>query len=488
MNSKKWLICWFGMVITALVLIACLVYNLDPYLHYHKPYTDKYYYTLDNQRSQNNGIIKRFEYDAIITGTSMTENFMTTELDELFGVDSIKVTYSAGTYKEINDNLKIALEINPELKLIVRCLDMNYFFDSADKMRSDLGEFPTYLYDDNIFNDVNYIYNRDVLFTRIHEMLSSEEKGITTFNEYTNWQFQYDYGRKAVNPTGMVNSEPDEWTHLTEEDIAIITENINENVLSLVKEYPDVDFYYFFPPYSIVWWNQLVSDGEIYRQLEAERYIIEQLLPYDNVHLYSFNNRTDITTNLNNYKDDIHYGQWVNSLILKWMHDGQYLLTQDNYMEYLEEELSFYLACDYAGYNQQEDYESDLYAGALTNKELTGADSISIIPDNADVISDSDTELIGASFTLNDISAYNYMVFYGKKIGNEGTPGVCIYGDNGELLTDWSLSCMDISAGWHMYVIELPANEDKIKITVEGRTETDGEEKPVFCFKDLMIY
>lgn len=38
--------------------------------------------------------------------------------------------------------------------------------------------------------------------------------------------------------------------------------------------------------------------------------------------MHSFHNRTDMTTDLNHYKDGPHYGEWVNSLILKWMHDG----------------------------------------------------------------------------------------------------------------------------------------------------------------------
>lgn len=60
----------------------------------------------------------------------MTENFKTSEMNEIFGVNSIKVPYSGATYKELNDNLIIALENNPNLKTIVRCLDYVRIFDS----------------------------------------------------------------------------------------------------------------------------------------------------------------------------------------------------------------------------------------------------------------------------------------------------------------------------------------------------------------------
>lgn len=69
MKYKKWLIGWIVLVAIMLTMIGGFVYKIDPYLHYHAPDTEKYYYSLDNERSQNNGIIKHFDYDALITGT-----------------------------------------------------------------------------------------------------------------------------------------------------------------------------------------------------------------------------------------------------------------------------------------------------------------------------------------------------------------------------------------------------------------------------------
>ena len=51
-----------------------------------------------------NSKAKHFDYDAIITGTSMTENFLSSEFDSLFGVNSVKTTFSGASYKEINQN------------------------------------------------------------------------------------------------------------------------------------------------------------------------------------------------------------------------------------------------------------------------------------------------------------------------------------------------------------------------------------------------
>lgn len=121
-KPRIWLLLHFLLPIVALLPIAALVIHVDPFFHYHPPYLEDYFYTLNNQRSQNDGIIKHFEYDALITGTSMAENFKTSEMDEIFGTTSIKVAYSGGSYKEINDSLIVALRSNPNLKTIVRGL------------------------------------------------------------------------------------------------------------------------------------------------------------------------------------------------------------------------------------------------------------------------------------------------------------------------------------------------------------------------------
>ena len=83
------------------------------------------------------------------------------------------------------------------------------------------------------------------------------------------------------------------------------------------------------------------------RQIAAERYVIQLILPCDNIRLFSFSNETDITMDLNNYKDTIHYGEWTNSLLLKHMNNDYGRLTSDNYEEYLRTEKLLYSNFDY---------------------------------------------------------------------------------------------------------------------------------------------
>lgn len=259
MKAKVWLTCWITIVITAFGLISSFVYRVDPYFHYHKPDTASYYYVLDNQRFQNDGICRHFDYDAIITGTSLTENFRTTEMNELFGCNSIKVPYAGASYKEINDNLQRSLKANSKCKIVVRCLDMSKFFDTWDNMRTELGVFPKYLYDNNPFNDVEYLLNRNIVFKRSYQMVVDSKvpgfsSGITSFDDYSRWQEGELFGIKEARPNGIEISQSEQM-HLSDAEKETIEKNIRLNITNLADAYPDVDFYYYYSPYSVIVWK-----------------------------------------------------------------------------------------------------------------------------------------------------------------------------------------------------------------------------------------
>lgn len=530
MNSKHWLLGWAIITLIPLMFVGILVYLTDPYMHFHEPESDTYFYVLNNPRSQNDGMTKHLPYDALITGTSMTENFKTSDMNSIFGCNSIKVPYSGGSYKEINDNISVSVKNNPDLKMVVRGLDMGKFFDEKDTMRVDMGEYPKYLYDANPLNDVKYIWNRDVIWNRVYKMLVESNDdgfcpGMTSFDEYCSWQPRFTFGVNSVCPDGIEDTKAGEPVRLTDAEKEGIKGNITQNVVALAKDNPDITFYYFFTPYSAAWWRQLVASGSIYRQIEAEKYIIELILECDNIQLYSFNNRMDITTNLNNYKDPMHYGQWINTLMLKWMHDGQYRITRENYTGYLEEELHNYLTFDYSSLMKQEDYESDFYMAALLNEELTGLVPVDVCNIYADRLNlskaslvenqyqgtpgivckgrlDRETEgnvsildyllsdeYIGAKIELKDVDNYGYLVFYGKKISGNGQPTVYILNEAGEAVKKLAREYTELDNEWHQYLIDITELNGNITVLFNGGSvDNAGSCESEYVFSNIKLY
>ena len=338
------LICVLG-----LMIVGGLTIYIDPFFHYHKP-NPEFYYTLESQRFQNDGILKHFDYDSIITGTSMTENFKATEFDNLFNAKSIKVSYSGAKFKEINDAIKVAYNSGKQIKYVVRSLDLYNIAIAKDSARNDLGEYPTYLYNDCLLDDAKYIFNKDS-FSKytlkiIKDKMIGRNGGITSFDKYSNWNKNYKFGKEVVleGYEYIPNVMQKEFSL---NDIEIATENVKENIVDLAMNHPETTFYYFIPPYSIAWWGEQSSKGELLRILEAEKLMIEMILECPNIKLFSFNLMTDITTNLNHYKDATHYGEWINSDILKFLRGDKGKITKENYNKYIDETRKLFFTYQY---------------------------------------------------------------------------------------------------------------------------------------------
>ena len=344
-HNKSWSI--GGLTITLLLLlsIALLTGAIDPFFHYHPP-LDSLQYPLNNQRYQNDGIVNHFSYDALITGTSLAENFKTSEFDSLFGVNSIKVTFSGGTYSEITANLQRALEANPNIRYVIYALDEWFLHAGKDLILAD-GEYPTYLYDRNPFNDVNYLLNKDVFCNRTLQVLEYTKQGnqTTSFDAYSSWSFPT--GLQAILPKYNRQEKAPEQIPLSSEEAQNLEENLRQNLLRLAAEYPDTQFLFFFPPYSILNWDNHMQCGTLERNVQALKRATELLLEAENIQVFSFYTDTDICTNLDLYNDTVHYNSQTNSLLLKRMHTGEYRLTKENYQTHWQEVLDFYRNYDY---------------------------------------------------------------------------------------------------------------------------------------------
>ena len=348
MNEKKWMRTVLLGIVFILTILFLLTFIIDPVFHYHKPIKNMGY-TLSDERYQNDGIAKNFSYDALITGTSMAENFKTSQFDDLFGTNSIKLCFCGAYYKEVNNIEKVAIRNNKNIKYVLRCLDYWMITNEKDAQAADNN--PEYLYNNNIFDDVYYWFNKDILFNKTMNVISNSLHGYTTttFDEYTgSWSSPRQLGREAVLNSIVTRTEKsDVKFELTEEEKMLEKGNLEQNVIAVVKENPDITFYYFFSPYSICYYDMLYQQGRLKWHFQTEKLAIEELLQYKNIKLFSFSNNYDIVCNLDNYADMGHYSSTINEKMLNWMFNGEYQLTKDNYEAYLEEIEQFYSNYDY---------------------------------------------------------------------------------------------------------------------------------------------
>lgn len=346
-KDTTWIIVTVSCIMFGLCLIAGVTVYIDPLFHFHPPLMD-YEYPINNERYQNDGIVRNFEYDGIITGTSMTENFMTSEADQIFAANFIKVPFSGGTYREINDNLRRAYDAGQNIRYVIRDLNYGGMMQNKDAYRED-AEYPTYLYNNNLLDDVNYILNKSILLDYTRQVIKYTDAGnrTTSFDVYVNWNGGVIFGRDNVLKSYTLGEKAKAAQSLSEEAKEVLLENIRQNVTDLAYEHPETIFYLFFPPYSICYWDVLKNDGLIDQYIEAEEITIEEILQCPNIKLYSFRTNFELVCDLENYKDQAHYGQWVNSWMLERMYADEYLLTEENYQDYINKIREFYKSYDY---------------------------------------------------------------------------------------------------------------------------------------------
>ncbi len=343
-NSKTWSILCLLLALTLLLACSGTTAVIDPFFHYHAP-LESLTYPLNNQRYQNDGIVRHFDYDALITGTSMTENFKTSEFDALFGTASVKVSYSGGTWAEMVDNLRRALASNPELKTVLFCIDEWFLFSGRDMIQAD-GAYPTYLYDDSLLNDTQYLLNKDILCGSTLAVLEHTRQGnpTTSFDDYGSWVFPYD--RDVVLGNYVRPEATGTIREFTAENRENLIRNLRETALALAEAYPETEFIYYFPPYSVLNWDSHQREGSVQRYVDAFALATELLLEKKNIRVFSFYTDFETITDLNNYRDTVHHSNNVNSLLLQRFAAGEYELTKENAAVHWQTVLEFY-----SGYN-----------------------------------------------------------------------------------------------------------------------------------------
>lgn len=352
-----------------LFIIGSFNFIIDPFFYFHKP-LEKLNYNLDYfdyntfeknvkltgtyQRYTNYRISQIYETEAIIIGTSMTENFRASLIKKYFNKLAIKLPYSGASYFEINNELSKILKKNKKLNFIIRGLDYGKILN----VKNSGAYIPKYLVENKLLsrNTFEYLFNIKILRRGVDILYNTYKQGKREFNfdTYSNWGKQVKYGKKYIlegqNSVLLPYKRLDKKIYnkmLNEKEISIIKENVQANVLSLPKKYPEKKFVYFIPPYSIVYWDFINQNGEILKQLEAEEIMIKMILEVPNIELFSFLDNYNLVINLDSYRDPVHYIYKINDKILEWISQGKYRLTKDNYQEYLEKNKNFYLNYNY---------------------------------------------------------------------------------------------------------------------------------------------
>jgi len=334
----RWFACGTGAI---LLFCMAMVILFDPFYQYHKPLPGLKA-VLSDKEYQCVGTLKTFEYDSVIAGSSVAENYNNRWFDEGFGCTSIKAIRSYGATADLCYLLDKAFE-KQDLKYVFYSMDPTALAANPQVTFESSG-CPMYLYDDNYLNDIRYLLNKDVLLEKIPYMIANSFIGDYDEGNSYNWAKW-----KTFSKDILLSNYPRKETVDEMKPADFAKDNLAGN-LALLKEqiekHSDTEFKILMPPYSILWWDNTYRIGETESCLYNMEKAMEELIPYENVSFYFFLNEREIVTNLDNYMDSVHFSDEINHYICNSLIEDNYRVTMDNYKEVLADmrELAYYVA------------------------------------------------------------------------------------------------------------------------------------------------
>ena len=153
----------------------------------------------------------------------------------------------------------------------------------------------------------------------------------------------------AKLPEGRVREAVPERLYATPELLETVEGNIRQNFVETIEANPEVEFYLFFPPYSVVHWDVMRAEGKVDEQVDVAKKTAEILVGLENVHVFAFDHLTEIICDLESYMEDgCHYDGKISDKLFRYMAEGSYELYPGDVEEYFEALRSFLRETDFS--------------------------------------------------------------------------------------------------------------------------------------------
>ncbi len=338
-------------IMLSFVLLGCvigLLYVYDPLQLYHKPYFREITFSND-MRVQDKGIIKNYDFDSFILGTSMLENTAAKEADEKIWGKWVNISMAGSAFDERAVILHYLFRQKPNVKHILYSLDIGgLIYDPvADTKKFD------FLYDENEINDLKIYLNQKYIVCALLYSKSTKCVGYDDLETLVNWakkeRHNQNFGgiqnwlpRQDIFPTlknaiDKLKQMPDIHSFETApftESIEANQHYIEKNLLSLAKTYPNTQFHLVVPTYLRLQYR--IEEPAYYAKAKKVlQWLVQEVQVLPNVKIYGFDD-LDYADNIASYTDPTHYNVDMNSMQIDAIANGTHILTPENIDEYLQ--------------------------------------------------------------------------------------------------------------------------------------------------------
>jgi len=271
------------------------------------------------------------EYDSLVAGTSMCMNFSLADVRTCLKWKApLKITAPgchSATFRLFVDR---AYRYRA-LRHVLCSVDLLWLDNPPGSHHVALEPF---LYDRSFVSECSYLLNGDVVFGAAGETVLANFRRDARLNPDLMFGLR-DVAHRvscggsrvmqelmALKTTAGGSEETRDENNKSAVDRML--GNVRRDIIPLVREHPETEFLFFFPPYVNIKWAECLAAGTLPTLLAAKEAIAEELCACPNVAVFDFQAEVALVTDPNQYKDAVHYSPEVSRRLLEDMGTGRF--------------------------------------------------------------------------------------------------------------------------------------------------------------------
>ena len=298
-QSIKYFIVGFCFWSLALVSVN---YVVDPLQYYRLDNSPRF---VKNQRYQIPGLIRNYNFDTIFVGTSHSENFLASQLDKFGQTQSINLSISGSSAWEQMQVVNLASQ-QGELANVV--WEMNYkSFAGANPNQISAGKFPQYLFQQDYTTPFYYLYSIDTLVLTAKKLIG---KGIPKLDGLNAW---YPKEKHKFDGVHVLKHYCSRVSQISDKKTVNYSEKLNQYLLPVLQNNPNVNFYLFLPPLSVA---NFALNNQVQRYIAFRKALYQSVKSFSNIAIIDYTTDYGRLSQLTNYKDVEHYNLDISNQIL----------------------------------------------------------------------------------------------------------------------------------------------------------------------------
>jgi hypothetical protein len=267
-----------------------------------------------NQRYAYPALARQPQFDSAIVGTSMVRLLNPSRLNELLGARFVNLAMNSATAHEQVQMNALFLRHHPRAKFLVYAIDDSWCRAAAATDRYTFRDFPEFMFDENRWNDLLYLFNDKALenAVRMLELVQGKREpkyGADGYFDFTRDFGAYDLGRTRQriygSPTPPPAPPPLDLEPAASTDAPAMA-NLDLLPTLLTAAPPDARIVLLMPPMHV--WHQQQHAAN-YRECKAR--VLETVAPMARVQVLDYLLDSELTRRDENYWDAIHYGDGI---------------------------------------------------------------------------------------------------------------------------------------------------------------------------------